>query len=460
MVMPAFTRRTFLAGAGAVVASGASPGGCFAADACAEYDVVVVGAGIAGMAAAAVLQMAGRRVVVVEAMDRVGGRCVSDNTTFPGVVFDRGAQWFHQVLSYNPLYEVARTSGAGPVEDTGPRQAWDGTHYDAAATATVEQDSAKLEGALEPAAQGVLLGRSDVSAQHAVASAGIADLPLMQLAEALIGTLTAGANFDAISASDLENFTERPSGDDYLLRSGMGNFIARFAKGLRIELNTPVRAIRYGGRNGVLVETSRGTVCARRAIVTVSTGVLAAEAIRFAPALPSQYVAAIDALPMGVFEKVALGFDRDIFGDVAPNTNIFPAQNSEDVPALIAKLWGSNVAVCYFGGRKGIAVEQGGVAAMKAYALETVRTSFSGATEYRAASVEPWKINPWTRGSYSYARPGGAPARRFLATPLGGEQLYFAGEALSVHSYGTLSAAYQSGTATAKAILRVPSTVS
>ncbi len=164
----------------------------------------------------------------------------------------------------------------------------------------------------------------------------------------------------------------------------MGNFIASFANGLNISLDTPVKSIAYGGREGAVLATSKGAITAGLVIVTVSMGVLAAEAIRFEPALPEAYRQAIDDLPMGVFEKVALGFSSDVFGNVAANTNIFQAVDSEQTPAVIAKLWDHNVAVVYFGGDRGIALDGRGIEASKAFALETVAKSFPKAKRFHA----------------------------------------------------------------------------
>lgn len=457
-----FSRREFFMGAASAVfvgAGGGAAGPAFAADT-AEYDVAIVGAGVAGMAAAQVLARAKKNVIILEAADHVGGRCVSDNTTFPGVVWDRGAQWFHQVLSYNPLYLLARSQGAQPVEDSAPRQVWNGPMPDPGATESVDKLYEDVNRVLTASGEQVNIGKPDVSAADSIQASDIRAKALVQLVEALIGPLTAGAQFGQTSAYDLSNFTEALSGDDYLLRTGMGNFIAQFARGLRISLGTPVTSIAYGSRGGVTLTTANGTVTARRAIVTVSTGVLSADVIKFVPSLPNAYQRAIGDLPMGTFEKVALGFDSDVFGSIAPNTNIFQKADDQDTPGLIAKLWGHNVAIVYFGGRSAIGIDGKGVLAAREFALETVRRSFPKAKQFTAAAMTPWQMNPWTRGSYSYAKPGGVPSRRLLAAPLGGGQLYFAGEALSIHSYGTLSAAYQSGVAAAKAILGIPSVVS
>ncbi|MEO6606809.1 MAG: FAD-dependent oxidoreductase, partial [Aeromicrobium sp.] len=73
-----------------------------------RYDTIVVGAGVAGLTAASLLARSGRRVVVLEARDRVGGRVWSDRTD--GVVMDRGASWIHGIDD-NPVAAAAAAIG-------------------------------------------------------------------------------------------------------------------------------------------------------------------------------------------------------------------------------------------------------------------------------------------------------------------------------------------------------------
>src|SRR5215469_4096701 len=186
-----------------------------------SYDVAIVGAGIAGMAAAQVLKAAGKSVVVLEAANRVGGRCISDNETFPGIAFERGAQWFHQVPQYNPLYQYARAHALSPTLDDAPRQVWNGSVNDPRATDAVERMYQAVTDALTTADERVNIGDPDVSGATAVSRAGLAGKPWLRLTEALIGPLTYGTEFARGSAFDLGNFSEGISGGDYLLRSGM-----------------------------------------------------------------------------------------------------------------------------------------------------------------------------------------------------------------------------------------------
>src|SRR6516225_3512797 len=100
--MPPLSRRSLLAASAAFAVRPAfaapTPSG-------APLDVVIVGAGAAGIAAARRIAAAGRRYLVIEATDHVGGRCITDTTSF-GVPFDRGARWFYLADS-NPLIKAA-----------------------------------------------------------------------------------------------------------------------------------------------------------------------------------------------------------------------------------------------------------------------------------------------------------------------------------------------------------------
>src|SRR3954466_8110214 len=103
------TRRDFLSGAAVLAATPGLARRAAAAPLPREADIVVIGAGAAGIAAARRIVAAGRKVIVLEAGERIGGRCITDSTTF-GVPFDRGARWLHNPDA-NPLTALARGVG-------------------------------------------------------------------------------------------------------------------------------------------------------------------------------------------------------------------------------------------------------------------------------------------------------------------------------------------------------------
>src|SRR6202047_1727111 len=105
----AMTRRELLSASAAIVLAPAFGGRAWAAPLPREADIVVIGAGAAGIAAARRIQAANRKVIVVEADARLGGRCWTDSTTFD-VPFDRGARWLHNPET-NPMIKLARNAG-------------------------------------------------------------------------------------------------------------------------------------------------------------------------------------------------------------------------------------------------------------------------------------------------------------------------------------------------------------
>ena len=103
------TRRNFLSASVALAVTPALRTDAWGAPLPREADIVVIGAGAAGIAAARRIQAANRRVIVVEATGQIGGRCLTDTRTFD-VPFDRGARWMHNPET-NPMIRLARSAG-------------------------------------------------------------------------------------------------------------------------------------------------------------------------------------------------------------------------------------------------------------------------------------------------------------------------------------------------------------
>src|SRR5215469_6401695 len=260
-----------------------------------DVDVVVVGAGLAGLGAAAALRQAGRSVVVLEASDRIGGRAW---TTHPaelgGVWFDMGAVWLHSA-EQNPLVDIARAAGDTLLRSDELRveRTFVGTRE---ATPEEYADYAGAWDRYEAKAVDILRAQAD--APLAAVARVMPDDPWAVTVETWEGPIICVASADEFSMRDwLRNVL---SGGNLVPDGGIGAFVARrLGVGLDIRLATPATRVVWDGP-GVAVETPRGTITARSAIVTVSTGVLAAGAIAFDPPLPPGTQAAIHALPMGL----------------------------------------------------------------------------------------------------------------------------------------------------------------
>jgi monoamine oxidase len=244
------------------------------------------------------------------------------------------------------------------------------------------------------------------------------------------------------------------------VREGLGTLVARQAEGVSVAARWPVERIATGGPGGsVLLDGPRGRVRARGCVVTVSTGVLAAGAIRFDPALPPEVEEAVAGLPQGLLSKVALraaGPDRldlPAFGRLGRRV-----EHEGDRPASWV-LWpfGRDHAIGYIGGEAAWELAREGPAAAEAFARAELARFFGAARVERAfrpgAVATRWAEDPLFRGSYSHALVGHAGARAALRdAALADGRLRFAGEACHERYAGTVGGAWESGERAARAL--------
>lgn len=438
--MKQWTRRSFLAASAAAVASPA-----LAAPApSSETDVVIVGAGAAGIAAARKIAAAGRRFVMIEASNRVGGRCITDTTTF-GVPFDRGAHLIH-VPDANPLTRLAPRSVAdvypapsGTRIRIGRRNGRDSEHEELLSLIV------KTNRAIGDASR----GRTDVACAQALPR----DLgDWRPTIEYLLGPYNSGKDLADVSAMDFARAAERDAGA--YCRQGFGALLAKVAEGVPVQLSTPVTHIDSGRGTRIEVRTSKGTLYGRYAIVTVSTEVLASGAIRFETEVPRRQIDAASKLRLGSYDHIALELNGNPLG-LQRDHLLFEKSAGPRTAALIANVSGTPLAMIEVGGRFGRELSGQGEKAMVDFAIEWLTSLFGGDIRKavgRSAATR-WNAEPWALGAMSAAGPGAQGMRKILAEPVR-DRLYFAGEATHETLWGTVGGAWETGERTADLILR------
>ncbi len=406
-----------------------------------RLDVVVVGAGAAGIAAARELRRLGLSFLVLEARDRLGGRAHTDTcgTAYP---LDLGCEWLHSA-DRNVLAVLAAADGVTLDKSEPPwrrRSAQPG--FGEAEQAAFGNEQGAFHARLEAAADEVRRSGRDRLASDFLDPAarwnGLLDA---------ISTYYNGAPLDRVSVLDFDRYCDTDV--NWRAVGGYGAFIAGLGGGLPVRFGCRVTAIDLAG-HAVRVATDEGAVEAGAAILTVPTGVLASGAIRFTAALDEHLQAAAD-LPLGLADKLFFTLeDAEAF---AQDTRVIGAPGRADSGSYTLRSGGRALVEGYFGGDYARHLEAGGLPAF----VDAARTEITAALGRDiGARLTPivattWAREPYSLGSYSHALPGCADARARLAVPVDG-RLLFAGEATSKHFFSTAHGAYEEGARAARQV--------
>jgi monoamine oxidase len=436
--MTAITRRSLLASAAALAAAPALG----QVPASGQVDVVIIGAGAAGIAAARRVAAAGRRFALIEASDRIGGRCITDVRSF-GAPFDRGAHWI-RTPDVNPVVKAAAKAGLeiypapqGQKIRIGRRHARESELEDFLAALV------RSNRAISDAAR----GKADISCAQALPK----DLGDWRPSiEFVLGPFGCSKDLTEVSAMDFAKAGDRDS--DAFCRQGYGTVLARAGEGIPVQLSTPATRIEW--EKGLEVETARGRITARAVIVTVSTNMLTSGKIRFTPELPKRHLDAAARLKLGSYDRVAMEMPGNPLG-LSADDLVFEQSQRPKTAALLANASRTPLCLVDVGGRFGRELAAEGEAAMIAFATEWL-TGLYGADikkSIRRAFATQWDKHPWIMGAWASASPGSQPARRVLMEPLR-DRVWFAGEAVHETAWGTVNGAWDSGERAAEAALK------
>lgn len=417
-------------------------------------DVIVVGAGIAGLRAAELLRAAGKSVVVLEGRDRIGGRIHTDRTW--GAPLDMGASWIHGITG-NPVAARAAQEGLRT-----RAFAYESVLFGADGRRRAAGEMDRLEARVRQLVTAGVAASPDGDEPLRVALERAMNAAALDAATRLDVELGITASIEheyAADASELSanHFDDGASerGGDVLLPDGYDGVVRAVARGLDVRLGAAVSAIDTSG-DRALVTTSRGVFDGAAVVVTVPLGVLKAQAIRFTPALSIAKRAAIARLGMGALSKSYVRFpsafwptDAEVLNLVAPASR--RGQWVESVNA--APIVGAPVLLMFNAGANARRVESMRDDEAVASALEALRVPFPSAPAPSSHLRSRWTTDPFALGSYSFLGVGSSLADRDALAAAEGK-LFFAGEACSRADAATVHGAWASGEAAARAILR------
>jgi monoamine oxidase len=436
------TRREFLSASAALAVTPALGARAWGAPLPREADIVVIGAGAAGIAAARRIQVANRRVIVIEATGQVGGRCLTDNATFE-VPFDRGARWLHNPDT-NPVITLGRNTGFN-INPAPPSQKIRIGRRNARAGETEQFLAALVRAnrAIDDASR-----KADISCAAALPK----DLgDWAWTAEFVLGANSTGKDLKEISVIDKVRGQERNTAP-VACRQGLGALIAKLGEQVPLALSAPASRIAWSGRD-VTVETPAGKIVARAAIITVSSNVLTSGNIKFAPDIPRRQLDAAAKLSLGSYDRIALQLPGNPLG-LSRDEIIIEQSTSTRTALLFANMGASSLCSIDVAGSFGRELSAQGEPAMVAFAVEWLTKLFGSdaASAVKKSSATRWNAAPFALGAMSVAAPGAQPSRKVLTEPIG--CMFLAGEATHETLWGTVDGAWESGERAAEAALR------
>ncbi len=464
-------------------------------------DVLVIGAGMAGMTAAKRLQERGFTVKVVEARNRIGGRMYTDYST--GAAVDMGGAWISSIdalkdedgynYAGNPVYNAAVncplvTRRASPLYNGGlsfkvfdtdgnvhttltNTKTVDWTSYGTSQNFGIERWAYEMwwyfpdpiaNRSMETVidydlhdgnAAGVPAARWDYWRSIAAKNSDEDDFLQATWYEHEYGAKV--SKLGIMAAWEGTNYV----GSDVILEEGQTQLAYCLSQGLDIRMNAPVTQINSSG-SVIVTSTPRGNFTSNRVVVTVPLAVLQAGSVAFVPSLSTDKQNAINRMGMsgvdGVLNKVIMRWDNNKWWQSQPEWQaglsdlLYVSAEWDEYTEWFAfndGAWSADYLVAFKGGTKGYALESQSAATVQTEAKAVLNTIFGAANVPTPTSVVStrWAAEPYTKGSYSYMGVNSEQNDRADLRQNQNSKVYFAGEHTSGKYYATLMGAYTTG---------------
>ena len=415
-----------------------------------EYDCAVLGAGIAGLAAARRLAEAGKRVLVLEARERVGGRLMTLYPDGEETPVELGAEFVHGRPP--ELLALLAEAGLEYYETSGEQMRYE----DGVLRAAGEQDSGFFS----------LLGELRESQEDQSFDAFLAARQAPAREARRARQYVEGFNAADAARIGTRGLARQQAAEDAIegdrsarLRGGYTRLAEYLhdrvrAAGATVMLGAPVAALTWE-RGHVSVATVDGRVCeARAAVVALPLGVLQAGAVRFTPE-PDAALDAARALASGPVQRLVLRFRHRFWAERAPGMRFLFTSDQMPTTWWTTEPHPSHLLTGWLGGPGALAVEPQALLDAGLRSLEQIFSLLQGSldAELLGWHSHDWQRDPFSMGAYSYVPVGAADAAQRLANGVE-STLFFAGEHTDITGHpGTVHGALRSGLRAAEQVL-------
>jgi monoamine oxidase len=392
----------------------------------AESDLVVIGAGAAGLAAAKTAIKAGLSVKLLEARGRIGGRAY----TVDGI--DAGGAYIH-FADKNPWVQIAKDLNIETESFT-----FNGSRFVSYENFKKTPDETLVEQRL-----------AAVKVREAMDDYEGRDKPLSAFAKTdaekhfikSMGYFALGEEPERVSITDYNTLY---GGGNLRVKGGYGALVAKYGADIPVELNTQVTRIDTTGKL-IKITTNRGELSAKSLIITVPIGVLQAGDITFNPPLPRAHQTALTGMVMGALTKVIVKItemNNPLQNFVRTNTKLGLLSLEQNNEHIIATMGGDFAREL---------IKQGENAAID-YLTPFITHFFQ--CKITGGQLHGWAGDPHSKGSYAIVKPGAFKARELIREPIT-ERAFLAGEATAGPASMTIGGATLEGFRVAETIIKL-----
>jgi len=421
------------------------------------YDVLVIGAGMSGIAAADFLDDKGLSVLILEARDRIGGRIWTMYWDEAEKQIDLGASWIHGTTN-NPITKIAEDHGIELLEtdmDSRVILGANGEWIDDYTENEIDSLYTQFQEYMWYFAETVNKDTSvKVAEENFINLRNLSEEQKNQLRFIINADLEHEENADVFDLSLTTDIGKPFGGPEVIFPDGYLQILDTLDDGLDIRLEHVVSKVEYDDQ-GVTVTTNQGTFDAKYVISTLPIGVLKAESVEFSPPLPAAKQQAIDRIGMGLMNKLYLIFEDDFWDDVTL-LNYVSSDGGSMWEFLNLNVLGEPILLGFTVGEHARQLEKLSDEEIVADAMSILRNMYGDETLEPLDYVRTkWASDPYAIGAYSYSHVGVTKSDyTALAEPVM-DRVFFAGEATIMDHTATVHGAYLSGIREAQQIYEI-----
>ncbi|MCU4412787.1 FAD-dependent oxidoreductase [Acinetobacter sp. WU_MDCI_Axc73] len=424
--------------------------------------ILIIGAGIAGIACAQKLQENGEKVVILEARSRIGGRIESKK--IDSDFFDLGASWIHGI-DHNPIWEITQKNHIETTIFNYDHSTYfheNGQLFSDKEVQEFEFYIDKIENLLSQTRQ---LSAFD-AIQEIIASLHysgniFSEIYLKKLLLSFFERMANdpfATNLDLLSAH-YKKYEGYFQGNEVIFPKGYAQVVESISKTIEIKFNVDVKRIKDENNHIKIVDFDNKIYLASRVIVTVPLGILKKNYIEFSPPLPNDYIHAIQKIGFGSFNKVFFELEQPLpfrLESSFENISDFYWNDGDCFNILdLSEIYQKPMYLMLFGGEQSDFIDNSTDSEVSDFIFSRLQKQFDRIpNKPKKMIVTRWGADPYSYGSFSFPSLNHSDDIVKVLQKSLRQRIFFAGEHCSLKYAGTVHGAYLSGYETAQMILK------